>query len=900
MFLICDNGQFVFVQELWPRIFVPEWVDSQKRLGHFEVEQSPVTTARICRETAQISTWITTDLSGVSLVALNNLVSLLSATEVCDTFDIRRVLVSGQWMSPSAVRVVSEKLHGGARLGMAVYMESVLAVSLDKAVFAVASLIATRVHGGERRRAVADSTAGYLHEFERTPIEQILVELDKHRPCTPKLALAAQTHKMADVKKMFGRRLYDLSLDFRRLQVLGLTDWLESYRNIDNCIVYCCALFAHWARMRVIVCKVDDKLFVDADESKDEFDEKSGPPAVAAHDGEPDAQHDEPNSFDWEALIEQWAAPATSKNLLLKMMTLAAVLCSLQNCRVAVLVKTPVVARYEQREDHLLNLRFAGQDGACDDDETYIAHEGRGADIEHFLDRNAKVFLGACPSTPSLFGVHLLPPLTERVDKADAVMGFITLPNDWRDDQFGGGGVARGFDENVLFEKCYSAGVQPARRRFPSELTHVQTHYTAEMLVKLSTYGLYVPLISAPRGPGVSSGQTFLALRKPGGSHVRLMPVLLLSASERVSTLFTGLTSAACVTVECAALFERAMLALDDGGMKLPKGALCVDPARSQSMIAQEPVRVYRTHPLSYMKAALELARIVGGNEFSCLTRCLFAVCAIGADVSIPAFNVRTGAKLSQWRRRAQLAIESTIEGRGHLLCLCATRNKEQCNETKLAQLETSPAIYVDPSPMTGGGRFATRPNLGRKLRWTLKAVSVEAGQRDYVYLPDDSRHAYSASVFFDGGDWFNCLEVPPAVPPATIEIRNRVWYNSVGFRVYGRILDAAVDDAWDALTHLPTGRRERVSDESLQEVARVWADTFDTFKKNCYIGLRRGITDSESSECDFRSDIRELEARVVFAAGRGQARRRELPITWKTVMNMAVVSVRASGRWPC
>ena len=74
-----------------------------------------------------------------------------------------------------------------------------------------------------------------------------------------------------------------------------------------------------------------------------------------------------------------------------------------------------------------------------------------------------------------------------------------------------------------------------------------------------------------------------------------------------------------------------------------------------------------------------------------------------------------------------------------------------------------------------------------------------------------------------------------------------------------------ALDDAWDALTHLPTARRPVV--ESLTEVRTMWGARFEEWFVTSYIGLKR-VEDSRD-DAQYKTDLREQEVRVVFCAGK-------------------------------
>lgn len=859
------------------------------------------------RAAAQIPAWVTTNLEGDQLAQFDNYIAVLGAAEASNTFDVRRALVSGEWQAPDALRVTCERLHAGARLSMAVIMESVMAVAVDDAAYSVGVLLGGIVFGASskpRRRATGLTESAMLHSLSTATMSEILEAIDRQRPLQPRCNLARQPVDEAASKKRFGRRLYEISKNFRKVQVWGLTDWLSPFRALDHSLMYCVGLFAIWGRMREIVAgevgagALNKKI---VDELKEEYEVKSEAADFVGAEDVAGGAGIEAVCLDWDKLVDAWGTQMRTPSAVLRMiLRVTAVLSEMQACRIPAIIKTPVIASYMSAEDELLNLIF-NENGEDDGDDSFVAFEGRGADVEHFLDRNAKITVGT-RSVPSLSGFHLVEPVCARVDKVDAVIGFVVLPHDWQHRDRSASvstelRVGEAFNENVLVERCYAPGVKRARGKFPSVLSHVFSHYTVDVLQKLAPYGLFVPLDGAKIVPGVATGETFSALRKSGTTErVKLMPVIALHAANTRSTLFQRLTGSGVAAVENAALFERCMIALAPGGVKTTKGARMKSGKAAEHLIAQESVRRYRTHALSFMRAALLLGRKLGGDELTCLMRALCAACATGADASVVGFELTSAILFGKWRELAMSSMRSVIDDRANLLCLCSTAGKIQKNELKLcADIATPPWIFQDPAEMEGGGRFAPRESLGRKLKWTLDPVTVEPGKAGIVYLPTDPDLAYAASVYCDGGDWFSCLEIPPSIPPSAPRIHEFLWYRSVGFRMFDKCATTAIEDGWEALTHLNTARREVVASAAGSEMIEKWQPLFDALKKDCYIGLKRVDEDVEVGNEDFRKDLCELEVRMRFG---GRRRPRQLPITWCSTMNMAVVGVRASGVW--
>lgn len=874
---------------------------------------------------AGVSGWLKWKLTAADKDKYESAIVVLNKAVSAGEWDVRKALVSDQLQGTDTLHSVSERLLIGGRLGMAVAMESIICTALDYSASALSMVLGYMTGRHVRRKHDGMTPSERMREFENATLDTVLRSFDRQRPYRTEYSLADQTCDLGEARSKFGRRLFRVAADFRTVQIWGLTQWLESWANLDHHLAFCAGLFGLWCRLRRVVSDLAGDCLITP-----VSDGAAGDVATSAVAGEQmssgveyehkeyehkgddfaTAPADSTGTLDWLAALEEWRPAGggvylhTSRVAMQKLMDVVAVLLCLKGNSLPVIFKTPVIAHFERAEDDLLNLRFELA-GPRDGDDSFLPREGRGADVEHFLDRNAKLVVGDPPSVPSLCTLHLCAPVSERLDHRDSVLGFIVLPPDFvSDDRFENTAdiqVAKHFTERVLIDDCYSEGGPRAPRKWPASVSHLQTHYSQASLAKLQEHGLFMPLSGSRRGEhgGVTSWETLQALRKEGrADRVTLMPVVSSAVVEVDSTVFTRLTAAAVALVEQAALFERSMLSLDKNGMKIPKTSRA--SAAGAVPIAMTATKLYRTHPLSFMRAAIELGERVGGTTMSDMMKCIFSACALACDDSVTAVSVATSLRLWRWRELAVPVLQRVIAERANLLCVCVTRDRrEQCNDLKLSGSTDVATVAEPPCPVSGGGVFSGRRLLGRKLAWTLEPVPVAiADTPGWVYQSVNPPLVYSASLKFDGGDWFCCMDAPASVPRSMgLDVSTRVWYSRIGFRVFGRTRTSAVEDVWHGLIHMPTARRERVPGAVLKKVEERWAEQFEVLRKACYGGLKQVDLAEMSGGLHFRSDIRESEARAVFEPPRVGSDR-TLPIAWKVDLDMAVVRVRCAGDW--
>lgn len=625
-----------------------------------------------------------------------------------------------------------------------------------------------------------------------------------------------------------------------------------------------------------------------------------------SHTGNAVADVVDDDKADFTRALGYWANTSKFKfrtpvAVLEKLLKLIGVLSEMRACQIESIFKTPCCAKLVGDAAELLTARFAAWSGTGRG-ETEIT-EGRCADIEHPLDRNAKSFLTV---TPPLFTMRLVGPSTRRMDLRDAVIGFVVLPYNYkfRDRAFGATRVhvAQLFDENVLFDHCSGK----AAKKFPDSVNWLQTAYSKIQLETMCKSEVFVRVKDGdiPLSGGVATRELMKVWRKRPSARtdvqsqkkarmVTVMPVVTVAAATLNTSVFRNITAAQMALCECAANFETCLMAVSEKGpafkdwngvVRQPRSPDTID--ETTALIARETVQSYRAHPFSYFCALMQMGETLG---FGDSIKCMLATCVCVADSSGAASAGVASETWSKekidfdvWRDNALCRARAVSDSHAHTLTACVA-NKTQVNDLKLATAaqrhEWQPGMPPEvvlatmstmPDPVLGGGAFSGRLALRRKLAWTLKWIDGE----------------YAAEKYFDG-DWFNCAFCPPSThADSSLSMPlERMWYAATGVRVFRGGKTEAIEDSWEACMHLSTPHRPVVGIDELKQVVDALSSVYKAHKEAAYIGLKR-----EESVPDSGVEVTEFGSQVRFeVAATPEMRQRVLPLAFKLKWALAI-----------